>query len=106
LLNSGLEQAQAASAALALLTEALRTWQLLHSTAGVAFALAGLGEVAADRGQPHRAGQLPGAGQALLPKANPLFRVVVPYDLPARLATARALGDPAAFDRGVAEGQT
>jgi hypothetical protein len=29
----------------------------------------------------------------------------VPYDLPARLATARAAGDPAAFDRGVAEGQ-
>jgi len=29
----------------------------------------------------------------------------VPYDLPARLATTRALGDPAAFDRGVAEGQ-
>jgi hypothetical protein len=29
----------------------------------------------------------------------------VPYDLPARLADARAGGDPAAFDRGLAEGQ-
>ena len=71
----------------------------------MAFALAGLGEVAAGRGQPHRAGQLLGAAQALLPEASPLLRVVVPYDLPARLATTRAIGDPAAFDRGVAEGQ-
>jgi predicted ATPase len=106
LLNSGLEQAQAApAAALALLAEALRTWQQLRSTAGVAFALAGLGEVAAGRGQPDRAGQLLGAGRALLPQANPLLRVIVPYDLPARLATARAAGDPGAFDRGVAEGE-
>ncbi len=106
LLNSGLEQAPAAPAAAgALLAEALHTWQQLRGTAGVAFALAGLGEVAAGRGQPHRAGQLLGAAQALLPEASPLLRVVVPYDLPARLATTRALGDPAAFDRGVAEGQ-
>jgi hypothetical protein len=34
-----------------------------------------------------------------------LLRVIVPYDLPGRLATARAGGDPAAFDRGLAEGQ-
>jgi hypothetical protein len=34
-----------------------------------------------------------------------LLRVTVPYDLSARLATARAGGDPAAFDRGLAEGQ-
>ena len=106
LLNAGLEEAQAASpAAGSLLTEALRAWQQLRGNAGVAFALAGLGEVAAGRGQPHRAGQLLGAGQALLPEASPLLRVIVPYDLPARLATARAAGDPAAFDRGVAEGQ-
>jgi predicted ATPase len=45
------------------------------------------------------------AAQALLPEASPLLRVVVPYDLPARLATTRAIGDPVAFDRGVAEGQ-
>ena len=65
LLNSGLEQAQTApQAAVALLTEALQSWQRLRGTAGVAFALAGLGEVAAGRGQPHRAGQLFGAGQA------------------------------------------
>ena len=76
-----------------------------RGTAGVAFALAGLGEVAAGRGQPHRAGQLFGAGQALLPEANPLLRVIVPYDLPATLAAARAAGDPEVFDRGVAEGQ-
>ena len=106
LLNSGLEQAQAAPPAdAALLAEALRAWQQLHGNAGVAFALAGLGEVAAGRGHPHRAGQLLGAGQALLPEASPLLRVIVPYDLPARLATTRAAGDPAAFDRGVAEGQ-
>ena len=106
LLNSGLEEAQVAPvAAGALLAEALHTWQQLRGTAGVAFALAGLGEVVAGRGQPHRAGQLLGAGQALLPEASPLLRVVVPYDLPARLAATRAIGDPAAFDRGVAEGQ-
>jgi hypothetical protein len=34
-----------------------------------------------------------------------LLRVRVPYDIPAKLAAARAAGDPAAFDRGVAEGQ-
>jgi tetratricopeptide (TPR) repeat protein len=106
LLNSGLEEAQAAApAAGSLLAEALPAWQQLRGTAGVAFALAGLGEVAAGRGQPHRAGQLLGAGQALLPAAGPLLRVIVPYDLPARLAAARAAGDPVAFDRGVAEGQ-
>ncbi len=32
--------------------------------------------------------------------------MVVPYDLPARLATARAGGDPVAFDQGLAEGRT
>lgn len=36
---------------------------------------------------------------------DPLLRVIVPYDLPARLATARAAGDQAEFDRGLAEGQ-
>jgi tetratricopeptide (TPR) repeat protein len=106
LLNSGLEEAQAASpTAGSLLTEALRSWQQLGSAAGVAFTLAGLGEVAAGGGAPRRAGQLLGAGRALLPAANPLRRVIVPYDLPARLAAARAAGDPAAFDRGLAEGQ-
>jgi hypothetical protein len=29
----------------------------------------------------------------------------VPYNLPAQLAAARAHGDPAAFDRGLSEGQ-
>jgi hypothetical protein len=71
----------------------------------VAFALAGLGEVAAGRGAPRRAGQLLGAGRALLPATNPLLHVIVPYDLPTRLAAARSGGDPAAFDRGLAEGQ-
>ena len=76
LLNAGLEEAQAASpAAGALLADALRAWQQLRGSAGVAFALAGLGGVAASRGQPHRAGQLFGAGQALLPATNPLLRV-------------------------------
>jgi predicted ATPase len=106
LLNSGLQEAQAASpAAGSLLIEALRAWQQLGSTAGVAFALAGLGEVAARRGAPRRAGQLLGAGRALLPATGPLLHVVVPYDLPARLAAARAADDPAAFDLGLAEGQ-
>jgi tetratricopeptide (TPR) repeat protein len=106
LLNSGLEEAQAASpAAGGLLADALHAWQQLRGTAGVAFALAGLGEVAAGRGQPHRAGQLLGASQALLPATHPLLRVRVPYDLPAKLAAARAAADPVAFDRGVAEGQ-
>jgi tetratricopeptide (TPR) repeat protein len=106
LLNSGLEEAQAASpTAGSLLTEALRAWQQLGGAAGVAFALAGLGEVAAQQGAPRRAGQLLGAGRALLPATNPLLSVMVPYDLAARTAAARGAGDPGAFDRGVAEGQ-
>jgi tetratricopeptide (TPR) repeat protein len=106
LLNAGLEETQAASpAAGALLAEALRAWQQLRGSAGVALALAGLGEVAAGGGQPRRAGQLLGAGQALFPATDPLLRILVPYDLPARLAAARAVGDPVAFDRGAAEGQ-
>jgi hypothetical protein len=71
----------------------------------MALALAGLGEVAASHGAPRRAGQLLGAGRALLPATDPLLHVIVPYDLPTRLAAARARGDPAAFDRGLAEGQ-
>jgi hypothetical protein len=88
-----------------LLTDALRAWQQLRGRAGMAFALAGPGELAADGGQPHRAGQLLGAAQAMLPATHPLLRVIVPYDLPGRLAVARRGGDPAAFDRGLAEGQ-
>jgi hypothetical protein len=106
LLNSGLEEALAASpTAGSLLAAALRSWQQLGSTAGVAFALAGLGEIAARNGAARRAGQLLGAGRALMPATDPLFRVVVPYDLPASLAGARARGEPAAFDQGLAEGQ-
>jgi tetratricopeptide (TPR) repeat protein len=106
LLNSGLEEAQAVSpAAAGLLAEALRAWQRLHGGAGMALALAGLGEVAASGGQPVRAGQLLGAAQALLPATHPLLRVTMPYDLPARLAAARTASEPAAFDRGLAEGQ-
>ena len=106
LLNSGLEEALAASPmAGVLLTEALRAWQQLRGRPGMALALAGLGEVAAGGGQPRRAGQLLGAAQGLLPATHPLLRVIVPYDLPGRLAVARADGDPAAFDRGLGEGR-
>lgn len=106
LLNSGLEDAQAASPdSHALLKEALRTWQELRGRPGMLLAVAGLGEVAARSGQSHRAGQLLGAAEALLPAAHPLVRVSVPYDLPGRLAAARTAGDPAAFDRGLAEGR-
>jgi NB-ARC domain len=73
LLNSGLEEAQAASPdAGGLLTEALRVWQQLRGRPGMALALAGLGEVAAGGGQAYRAGQLLGAAQALLPATHPL----------------------------------
>ena len=76
----------------------------LRSRPGMALTLAGLGEVAANGGQPQRAGQLLGAAQALLPAtSNPLLRVTVPYDVPNRVAAARARGNPAAFDRGLAE---
>jgi predicted ATPase len=116
LLNSGLEEVQAASpAAGSLLVEALRAWHQLGSRAGVAVALAGLGEVAARGGAARRAGQLFGAGRALLPANDRLLRVIVPYDLPARLDAAGlaaagaagdpAGGDPAEFDRGLADGQ-
>jgi tetratricopeptide (TPR) repeat protein len=105
LLNAGLEEAGAASpAAGPLLIEALQAWQRLSGRAGMALALAGLGEVAAGSGEPRQGGQLFGAGRALLPASHPLLRVVVPFDLPARLAAAQAGGDPAEFDRGLAEG--
>ena len=105
LLNAGLEEAQAGSpAAGPLLTEALQAWQRLGGNAGMALALAGLGEVAASHGPPRRAGQLLGAGRALLPATDPLFHVIVLYDLSTQLAAARA-GSPAAFDRGLSEGQ-
>jgi tetratricopeptide (TPR) repeat protein len=105
LLNAGLEETGAASpAARSLLVEALRAWQRVGGRAGVALALAGLWQVAAGRGAPRRAGQLFGAGRALLPATDPLLRDVVPYDLSAQLAAARGRGDPAAFDRGLAEG--
>ena len=106
LLNSGLEEARVASAAAGpLLADALRAWRQLGSTAGVALALAGLGEVAAGHGAPARAGRLFGAGRALLREGDPLLAVVVPYELSGRLAAARADGDPAAFDQGLAAGQ-
>jgi tetratricopeptide (TPR) repeat protein len=106
LLNSGLEEARAASpTAGPLLIEALQAWQRLGRAVGIAFALAGLGEVAAASGAPRRAGQLFGASQALLPATDHVLRVVVPYDLPAKMVAARAGGDPVAFDRGLAEGQ-
>ena len=104
LLNSGLEEAQAVSpAAAGLLTEALQAWQRLHGGAGMALALAGLGEVAAGAGQ--RSACRCTAAQALLPETHPLLRVTMPYDLPAGLAAARTASDPAAFDRGLTEGQ-
>jgi predicted ATPase len=106
LLNSGLEEAaQAPAAAGPLLAEALRAWRQLGGTAGVALSLVGLGEVAARGGAPDRAGRLFGAGRALLPAGDPLLAVVVPYDVPARLAAARADGDPVLFDEGLADGQ-
>lgn len=107
LLNSGLEEAQVEPAAAGpLLTDALRAWQQLGSPAGVALSLAGLGEVAARRGAPGRAGRLFGAAQALLPDRDPVRAVTVPYDLPARLAASRAASDQAVFGRGLAEGQS
>jgi len=106
LLNAGLEVVRTeAPSAGSLLVEALRAWQQLGLTAGVALALAGLGQVAAARGAARRAGELLGAGQRRLAASDPLLRVIVPYDLPASLANARAGGDPAAFELGLAEGQ-
>ncbi len=104
---AGLEEARAASPkAGPLLIEALRACQRLGVTAGIGLALAGLGQVAAATGSARRAGQLLGAGQRLLAEeADRLLNAVVPYDLPAMLASARAANDPAAFDQGVAEGQ-
>jgi hypothetical protein len=88
-----------------LLVEALRACQRLGLAAGVGLALAGLGQVAADSGAAGRAGQLLGAaGQRLRAPTDSMFHVV-PYDLTASLASARAAGDPAAFDRGLAAGQ-
>jgi hypothetical protein len=74
-------------------------------TAGAALALAGLGQVAAARGAPLLAGGLLGAAQSLLPPADALLAVVVPYDLASSVDYARAAGDREAFDRGLAEGR-
>ena len=107
LLNSGLEEAQAASPmAGGLLTEALRTWQQLRGRPGH-----GVGARRAGRGRRRRrpaAPRWPAARRGPGPapgEPTPLLRVIVPYDLPGRLAAARTRGDPAAFDRGLAEGQ-
>ena len=107
LVMAGLEEAQAASpGAGPLLIEALRACQRLGVTAGVALALAGLGQVAAGAGVARRAGQLLGAGQRLLAtEPDRLRSAVVPYDVPTILASARAASDPVAFDEGLAEGQ-
>jgi predicted ATPase len=105
LLNAGLEEAGAASPSVGpLLAEALREWRQLGRPAGVALALAGLGQVAAGAGAARRAGRLLGAAGALLPAGDPLLRVVVPYDLAAAVAAARGAAEPAAFDPGLAEG--
>jgi hypothetical protein len=97
-LNAGLEEVRAASPeAGSLLVEALGEWRQLGTGAGIALSLAGLGEVAAAAGVARRAGQLLGAGQALLPAADPLLHVVVPHDLPAGVARARTAVDPAAL---------
>ncbi len=106
LVVAGLEEARASSPdAGPLLVEALRACQQQGLTVGVALALAGLGQLAASTGRADRAGQLLGAAQRLLAAADPLLAVVVPYDLPATLASARAAGDLVVFDRGLAEGQ-
>jgi tetratricopeptide (TPR) repeat protein len=103
LLNAGLEEVRAATpGAGPLLVEALRIWRELGRPAGIALALAGLGQVAAGAGAARRAGQLLGAGERLLPPADPLLPTIVPFDIQASLARARA-ADPAAFDRGVIE---
>src|SRR5262249_7236042 len=107
LLLAGIEEVRASAPdAGRLLVEALRACHRLGLTAGVGLALAGLGQVAAAGGAAARAGQLLGAGQRLLAETDPMFHAVVPYDLPASLASARAAGDPTAFDQGLAEGQT
>jgi hypothetical protein len=48
---------------------------------------------------------LPARQQTLRAEIDPLLTVIVPYDLPAVLASART-GDPSAFDQGVADGET
>jgi predicted ATPase len=106
LVLAGLEELRSAPpSAGPLLVEALRACQRLGLATGVGLALAGLGEVAAAAGAARRAGQLLGASRRLLADADPLLHVIVPYDLPASLASARAAGDSAEFDRGLTEGQ-
>jgi predicted ATPase len=107
LVMAGLEEAQAASpGARSLLVEALHACQRLGVTAGLGLALAGLGQVAAGAGTARRAGQLLGAGQRMLStEPDQLRSAVVPYQVPEILASARAAGDPAEFDQGLAEGQ-
>jgi predicted ATPase len=106
LLNAGLEEVRADTPECStLLVEALRAWRQLGVTSGAALALAGLGQVAAAHGAPLLAGGLLGAAQKLLPPADALLAVVVPYDLSSSVDTARAAGDREAFDRGLAEGR-
>jgi predicted ATPase len=107
LLNAGLEivHTNIASAG-EMLIEALRIWQQLGRQTGTALALAGLSQVGASQGGVLRAGQLLGAGQHLLPDADPLLAVVVPYELPQIIERARAEVDAELFDRGLVEGRT
>jgi predicted ATPase len=88
-----------------LLAESLRLWRDIGAPAGIAGALAGLGGVAAARGQAERAGTLYGAAQAALSAAGLTASGVGAPDLDQSITVARASLDAAAFAAGWAHGQ-
>jgi predicted ATPase/Tfp pilus assembly protein PilF len=94
-----------AQQARSLLVESLRLWCDIGAPAGIARALAGLGGVAAARGQAERAGKLYSAAQVLLPPSGRLTSDASGPDLDHSVATARAALDTAAFAAGWADGQ-
>ena len=108
LLNAGLEEAQAASPA-----AAGGRCSPMRCRPGSSFAA----PLAWRSRSPGWVRSRPAAGSRTAPAScsaragrcsrppTPCSHVIVPYDLPGRLAAARAAGDPAAFDRGLAEGQ-
>ncbi|MBV9279296.1 MAG: tetratricopeptide repeat protein [Chloroflexi bacterium] len=87
-----------------LFAESLSLWRDFGHLPGVALSLAGLADVAAARGEPERAGRLYAVAHKTLPPHAPVL-LSAGTDLDARIAEARQLLDPAAFEDGWRAGQ-
>jgi nickel-dependent lactate racemase len=86
--------------------ESLRLWRAIGHMAGIAHALAGLGGMAAARGQAEQAGRLFGAARTVCPPTDPFVSAVGGADLDQRIAQARTSLDAAAFEKGWTAGRS